>query len=390
MKRHMIPSGRARVLLRWCDPVRDRPATRGVRARPRRRHRPPPPRRLGASVALTPLRHVAGPGRSCAESVLAGPMGGGGGLACGLEPVRINSSGGLFFLRPAKTGTNSLKLKLKTAENCSARVCEGGHATVRPPDGFDGALVLRSPLERFVSAFHETHSAAAAGSSASCDYSKRFSNGTSYLSCETWPSDDKRWATTDPRFWATCSRIGLTTPTAGRLQRLVGSGSPLGFARWLRHNAADRAAWLSAPAPPSLFLLNQSGRPIVTSTANASCMRSCGRLCGFVPQVFYQRNARYTACLSRFDGDVQRILDVAKTGCRTPNVGAVHVSADHSDGTHGAAAESAELASHVMALYTPDWQLWERQCLKIFKTALLTTLYLRWSYAARSVVEGFI
>ena len=31
----------------------------------------------------------------------------------------------------------------------------------------------------------------------------------------------------------------------------------------------------------------------------------------------------------------------------------------------------------------------EAVCLKILKTALLTTLYLRWSYAARSVVEGF-
>lgn len=273
------------------------------------------------------------------------------------------AAGNVWFARPAKTGSSALHPKLDALTGCrdgSRIVGSFSHMEVRPPAGLNGAIVLRSPLERFVSAWHMSQSFAAAGD-ASCR-THTHSNGTVEFKCEKWPPDDKRWAINSSHFWLQCDTITKTWPTAERLQRLVLSGSPLKFARLLRSDARDRMAWLAAPTPP----FSVSTRPLLERPrvlSQAACLLSCGRLCGFVPQVVYARHANFTACLTRLDSDVDEILDAEQTGCQHSIAPWRTVSADHSDGTRDA-AESAELLSHVRALYAADWQLWERRCLR--------------------------
>ena len=265
----------------------------------------------------------------------------------------MSEPGGLFFLRPAKTGSSSLRAKIAAAHGCStdAMQATSSHARTSPLAGYSGAVVLRSPLDRFVSAWHES---ATFGADRGCA-----------PSTDVWPanaSDFWSWLPTAYRLapgCTTCKVFARTAPTESRLARLVGAGSPLGFARWLRRDANDRAAWISAPAH-GVYSRRPGATPTVASPS--ACSISCGTLCGFVPQVAYAQHARYTACLPRLDADVQRILDAGGPGCRLPSVtNYQRVASNHSDGTQGA-AEEKELRDHVTALYQADWDLWQERC----------------------------
>jgi len=261
----------------------------------------------------------------------------------------------IWFLTPAKTGSRSLVEKLrKTQASCPGRLrwnLNGDHMITKPPPGFEGAIVLRSPLERFVSAYEFATERYTAQTQANASLLKALLANASLLKAAM----GMRMSETMDLI----TMIGQTSPTAARMQRLVAANSSLNFARWLSRDAQHRAVWLSAPEPG---VYHPSHITPLSIASPAACLFPCGMLCGFVPQAIYARHAKHVACLSRLDSDVQQILDIGRTGCVTPNV-SEHVNAAAKPSTHGThEAETAELQSHVMRLYAIDWQLWERWC----------------------------
>jgi len=254
----------------------------------------------------------------------------------------------IWFLTPAKTGSRSLVEKLrKTQASCPGRLrwnLNGDHMITKPPPGFEGAIVLRSPLERFVSAYENA--------------AERYTAQMRFYSANPNAAARRNLVAPKGRPFD-CRTIVQTSPTAARMQRLVAANSSLNFARWLSRDAQHRAVWLSAPEPG---VYHPSHITPLSIASPAACLFPCGMLCGFVPQAIYARHAKHVACLSRLDSDVQQILDIGRTGCVTPNV-SEHVNAAAKPSTHGThEAETAELQSHVMRLYAIDWQLWERWC----------------------------
>ena len=156
----------------------------------------------------------------------------------------MSEPGGLFFLRPAKTSRLSLvPRRCRLLRLQFGRAAGHGVASraLSPLAGRLRAVVLRSPLDRFVSAWHESATF-------------RADRGCALLHRLLWPanaSDFWSWLPTAYRLapgCTTCKVFARTAPTESRPARLVGAGSPLGFARWLRRDANDRAAWISAPA----------------------------------------------------------------------------------------------------------------------------------------------
>ena len=58
----------------------------------------------------------------------------------------MSEPGGLFFLRPAKTGSSSLRAKLAAAHGCSSDALQvtASHARIMPLAGYDGAVVYQA------------------------------------------------------------------------------------------------------------------------------------------------------------------------------------------------------------------------------------------------------
>ena len=204
----------------------------------------------------------------------------------------FNASKSLVFLRPAKTGSNSLIEAFNAARAADPFGC--AQASMANHHYFDvdvsrrqftgacslrTAAVLREPCERFVSAFH---------------YSQK------------WASWDWQNCSRDPG----CMRARIQQLLMQKqnpwylteIQRaqpmllpLAKSPTPFDWASRLLSDLKLRRAWLSAPG--------------MSCNVNGSNFLA-GEMCGFVPQANYV-DAKHplVACLPRMTEGVQKLLD---------------------------------------------------------------------------------